>query len=358
MMTAFDRYLGREFLRVLGITLAGFVVIYLLVDIFDHIDTYIDRDAPLASVVMYYLCLCPYIIILMLPMATLLASMLSVGSLARNNELVAMKTSGVSLYRLLLPLWCAGACISLALIAGGGWVLPETSAEARRIKRFQIERRPALGSEPERNLVYQAGDLVYHIGVLHPDKGVAEALGIIAEREGAVAWRVDAGRAQFVDGCWNMGPGRLRVFASSREYVAPFTVLRSTTFVSSPATLMQKPREPEELGVPELKRLIRSMHRSGLPTAVQQVELHLRFSFPLANLLMVLIGAPLASTPRRSGLALSFGISIAISFAFFGSVRACQALGHHGGLPPVLAAWLPDAVFLVAGAIILARVRK
>ncbi|MCU0612150.1 MAG: LptF/LptG family permease [Candidatus Eisenbacteria bacterium] len=358
MISSFDRYLGREFLRVLGITLAGFIVVYLLVDIFDNIDTFIDRDARLGSVIRYYLCLCPYIIILTLPMAALLASMLSVGSLARSNELVAMKTSGVSLYRLLLPLWLVGAGLSILIVVGGGWLLPETSAAARRIKRFEIDRRPAHGREPERNVVYQSDGLVYHISVLHTEQGVAEGLGLIAEHDGRIAWRVDSQSAQFREGCWNLGPGLLRVFSASDERVAAFTILRSAAFSASPTDLLKKPQEPEELGVPELRRLIRAMRTSGLPTSKQEVELQLRFSFPLANLIMVLIGAPLASTPRRSGLALSFGISIAISFAFFGCVRACQALGHHGGLPPTVAAWLPDAVFMTAGGLILSRVRK
>lgn len=358
MSTSFDRYLGREFLRILGITLAGFIVIYLLVDIFDNIDTYIDRDARVDRVIAYYVYLCPYIVILMLPTATLLASMLSVGSLAKNNELVAMKTSGVSLYRLLAPLWVIGAFLSLLVVVGGGWVLPETSAAARRIKRLEIERRPVLGGEPERNIVYQSDDLMYMIAVLYPDRGVAEGMSVLAEREGGVAWRVDATRAHFLDGGWTLGPGRLRVFSPEREHMASFAVARPASMHVSPAELVRKPRAPEEMGVVELRRVIRTLRRSGLSAAKQEVELHLRFSFPLANLLMVLIGAPLASAPRRSGLALSFGISIAISFAFFGAVRACQALGHHEGLPPAVAAWLPSAAFFAAGLVILARVRK
>ncbi|MBN1423753.1 LptF/LptG family permease [Candidatus Fermentibacteria bacterium] len=358
MSTVFDRYIGREFLRVLAITLAGFVFVYLLVDIFDNIDTFIDRDAPLDRVVLYYVNLCPYIIILTLPMSTLLASMLAVGSLARNNELVAMKTSGVSLYRLLLPLWAIGILLSLLVVLGGGWLLPETNARARRIRRFEIEHRPALGTEPERSLVHQSDGLIYHLGVLYPERGVAERMGVVAEKDGVVAWRLDAGNAQFRDGSWNWGHGYLRVFTPIREHVAPFVTFRSTGLSASPEELLRKPRQPEELGVADLRRLIRTLSRSGLPTAKQQVELHIRFSFPLANLLMVLIGAPLASTPRRSGLALSFGISIAISFAFFGSVRACQAMGHHQSLPPVVAAWLPDIVFLAAGLVVLAKVRK
>ncbi len=357
-MTSFDRYLRRDFLRVLLITLAGFVTVYLLVDIFDNIDTYIDRRAPLGLVITYYVYLSPFIIVLTLPMATLLASMLSVGNLARNNELVAMRTSGVSLYRLLLPLWVAGAVLSLGVIAVGGWVLPWTTAQARHIKRIQIERRPVVGEEPERNVVYQADDLVYHIGVLHPRHGLAERVGIIAEREGGVAWRLDGARGRFQDGCWSLEQGRLRVFSPLREYVASFSAFRSPLLWASPQALLRKPREAQELSVPELRRLIRRMRRSGLSTAVQEVELYLRFSFPLANLLMVLLGAPLASTPRRSGLALSFGISIAISFAYFGTVRGCQALGHHEHLRPLLAAWLPDVVFLGAGSVVLAKVRK
>ncbi len=359
MMGTFDRHVAWEFLRILSVSLGAFIVIFLLVDILDNIDTYIDRRAPLKAVVMYYVYLCPYIIVLTLPVATLLASLLSVGSMARSNELVAMKTSGVSLYRLLAPLWGIGLALSILVGFLGGWIYPETNARMERIKRHEIERRRTRGSEPKRNLVHQdEAGRIYHVNMLRADRGDAEGISIISGSDGTVDWRIDAQRGRYVNGLWNLGSGLLRVFSGHVEHVAPFRFLRSANLSVPPIDLLGKPQEPEEIGVSDLKRLIRRMQRSGLSTAKQEVELNLRFSFPLANFLMVLLGAPLASNPRRSGLALSFGLSIAISFAFFGTVRACQALGHHETLPPAVAAWIPDILFLVAGAWILIKVRK
>lgn len=355
-MSRFDRYVAGEFARVLAVCLGGFVTVYLLVDVFDNIDTYIDRRVTLSKVVAYYLFQLPYIVVLVLPPAVLLASMLSVGSLARNNELVAMKVSGVSLSRLLRPLWAWGALLSLCVTVVGGWVLPLTNGQAKRIKRVEIQGRQQVGYEPQHHVVCQQDEVVYHLRVLHPQTAVAEGVAIIHERDATVDWRMDAAHAAYTEGCWTLGPGRLRVLREDAEEVAAFSLARSTLLCHSPETLLRKPGSPDEMGIEDLRQTIRNLRRSGLPTFKHQVELHLRFSFPLACLIMVLLGAPLASSPRRSGLALSFGISIALSFAFFGLVRSMQALGHHGKLPPVLAAWSPDLVFAAVALAILRRV--
>ena len=359
MNSTFDRYLIREFIKLVFISLGAFIVIYLLVDILDNIDTYIDRQAPLKSVVLYYVYLCPYIIVLTLPIAMLLASMLSVGGLARNNELVAMKASGVSLYRILMPVWIVGLLLSILVGFVGGWIYPETNVRKERIEQEEIKRKRSRDDEPKRNLVYQdEWGRIYHVSYLRPDKGRAEGIRIISGEEGTVEWRMDARFGVYTDNLWNLTDGLIRVFRGDREFVAPFHMIRSTELDVSPTDLLGKPRNPEELGVRELTRLISRMERSGLSAAKQKVELNLRFSFPLANFLMVLLGTPLASNPRRSGLALSFGLSIAISFVFFGSIRACQALGHHETLHPALAAWIPDVVFFITGSWILVKVRK
>lgn len=358
-MSVFDRYITREFLKILGIALAAFVVIFVLVDVFDNIDTFIDRRAPLATIVLYYLYMCPYIIVLTLPVASLLASLLSVGSLARHNELVAMKSSGVSLYRILAPLLVVGAILSLTVVFVGGWSIPDLNAKLRVIENYEIKRKPSREGEPKRNLVYQDQvGIAYHVAVLHPAKEIAEGVRIIAGEEGTVNWRVDADKGTYAAGGWSLESGFIRVFSGETEIAAPFFSLWSSMLSATIEDILGRPQDPEELGVRELVKAIEQRTRSGLSTAKHRVELHIRFSFPLASFLMVLLGAPLASNPRRSGLALSFGLSIAVSFAFFGATRACQALGHHETLPPSIAAWVPDLVFLLGGLAILVKVRK
>jgi lipopolysaccharide export system permease protein len=358
-MSVFDCYITREFLKILGIALAAFVVIFILVDVFDNIDTFIDRRAPLETVVLYYLYMCPYILVLTLPVASLLASLLSVGSLARHNELVAMKTSGVSLYRILTPLFAVGAVLSLVVVFVGGWSIPVLNEKLRMIENYEIKRKPSREGEAKRNLVYQDSDgIAYHVAVLHPAKGIAEGVRVIAGGEGTVTWRLDAEKGTYTTDAWRLESGFLRVFSGDTELAAPFSVLWSSMLDASVEDIMGRPQDPEELGVRELRTAIKQRSRSGLSTAKHRVELQIRFSFPLASFLMVLLGAPLASNPRRSGLALSFGLSIAVSFAFFGATRACQALGHHETLPPSIAAWLPELVFLLCGVAILVKVRK
>ena len=119
-MRILDRYLIRQFCFALIFSLIAFWVIFLVVDLVEHVDKYIDKQASVSLVIKYYLYFTPYILVLSLPVAMLLSCLFSLGQLAKHNELTAMKSAGISLHRILLPLFVLSFLISVFVIGFSG----------------------------------------------------------------------------------------------------------------------------------------------------------------------------------------------------------------------------------------------
>lgn len=137
-MQILDRYLIRQFLYALLFSLIAFWVIFLVVDLVEHLDNFIDRHATFFTIIKYYFYYTPYIIVLSLPVAMLLSTLFSLGQLAKHNELLAMKSAGISLYRILFPLFILAFSISLVTIIFGGLVVPLTYQKMMEVKAMEI----------------------------------------------------------------------------------------------------------------------------------------------------------------------------------------------------------------------------
>src|SRR4030042_3425788 len=139
-MQILDKYLLKQFLYVLFFALLSFWIIFLIVDAVEHIDTFIDRHASLSAVIKYYIFYSPYILVLVLPIAMLLSSLFSLGLLSRQNELLALKSSGISLYRILFPLLGLALVISFLVMLAGNLLIPHTNQLSLKVRQQEIQK--------------------------------------------------------------------------------------------------------------------------------------------------------------------------------------------------------------------------
>jgi lipopolysaccharide export system permease protein len=130
------------------------------------------------------------------------------------------------------------------------------------------------------------------------------------------------------------------------------------TLAERPEDFAKETRKPEEMNYFELRSHVDKLRASGGRVANYLVDLHIKLAFPLVNLIVVMIGASIATRLRMQSAALGFGLSVAISFFYYGFLRTGQALGHNGALPPYLAAWLGDLAFGVVGLVMLVQAQK
>jgi lipopolysaccharide export system permease protein len=361
-----DRYLLREWLRVFLVTLVGFPILVIVIDLTDKLDTYLSRGIGRGPVALSYVFDLPEKMFLVLPVAVLFATVFTVGSLGRHSELTAAKASGISFHRLVRPLFAAAALSFLA-----GLLLGEIAPVATS-RRLELLGDKAIRSTTSRyNFVYRADrGWVYAIRSLELRN--REMSDLLLEREGTGAGYptivLAAQRAVYTDtGAvrrggggphWMLQRGTLRYLASTEpggEVAFEFDSLQSRTLRERPVDLLAEPKSPPEMRYGELRRYIEALTRSGSNAKKLQVELALKIAIPFICLLIALFGAPLAISTPKSGAAWGVAASLATTFIVLLMFQLAKAVGSGGVLPPTLAAWTPNILVAVAAVYLLRK---
>jgi lipopolysaccharide export system permease protein len=362
-----DRYLLSEWLRVFLVTLLGFPILVIVIDLTDKLDTYMARGIKPGAVALSYVFDLPEKMFLVLPVAVLFATVFTVGSLGRHSELTAAKASGISFHRLVRPLFgAAGAAFIAGLLLGE--VAPVATA-----RRLELLGEKAIRSTSSRyNFVYRAdGGWVYAIRAL--ELRTREMTDLLLEREGAGAVYptivLAAQRAVYGDSgnvpppsklrpLWTLYRGTLRYVAGDEpggEAAFEFDSLRTRTMTERPVDLLAEPKGPDEMRYGELRRYIDALTRSGSNAKKLQVELALKIAIPFICLLIALFGAPLAISSPKSGAAWGVAASLATTFIVLLMFQLAKAVGSGGVLPPALAAWTPNILVGVAAVYLLRK---
>ncbi len=345
-MKILDRYVLREFLAYLALGLVGFVVIFVVVDVFQKIDVFLDHHAPAALVTRFYLCRAPEVIVTVLPVSLLMASFLALGQLNKFGELTAMRSAGLSLVRILRPVFGVAAAATAGSLLLSEFVAPQANRERDRIYDEQIQGIHRESPAEHADLTYLGqGNRIYVMRLYLVREKRMHEVSIQEFHAGELVRRIDAAEATWDGRRWVFSSGVVRTFAGGVERAEPFERLAVNGLAERPEDFARENRNPDEMNFLELRTFVDRTRASGARVANYLVDLHLKLSFPLVNLIVVLIGAPIATRLRMQSAAVGFGLSVVIAFVYYAFMRAGQALGHNGALPPYLAAWLGDLVF-------------
>ncbi|RME02103.1 MAG: LPS export ABC transporter permease LptG [Calditrichaeota bacterium] len=358
-MRILDIYIARRFLSNLLFSIIAFVSIYIIIDAVERLSEYIDKGAPTTIIIKYYLFYIPFIIILVMPISTLLASMFSVGRLSKNNEILAMKASGISLNRILAPLFVLGLLISIFMIYFAEVVMPWANTQKALIKRRYIDRMPRAIPSQIANLYFQDRyKRKIFIGYFNSHDHIARKVNILEFNGVYVRHRIDAEMMRWGKDGWVLINGYERRFDDHHETARPFKQMKFPDLQLKPADISAVQKDPEEMSFQELQHFIEEVKRNGGDPDRWLVDLYLKISFPFANLIIVLFGAPLASSRIRSTGALGVAMSIMACFIYFGAVKIGQTLGQMGTLHPLVAAWLGNIIFGLASIWLLIKMPK
>ncbi len=359
-MRIHDRYLLVDFWRNLAIGLIAFAAIYITVDVNEQIDDYIDFHARVMDVILLYAYMVPWILVLVMPVAVLLAAVFSLGRLSRLGELTAFIASGTPLTRVASPIIVSSVVISLGVLTYGEFLLPQANRKSEEIKEVRIKGEKRRENERYRDNVHYQGEQGRTYYAQRYDVVLKSLANVIVHeyREGTLSRRIDAKKASWDGAQWVFIDGATRTFSADGERVATFSKLEVRDLVERPEDFMREEISPDEMNARELRRYIDRLRRSGGPVDKYLVDLYFKFSFPFTNLIFAVIGAALASAKRKPSMATGFGLTLFISFTYYGIIRIGQALGHSGVIPPFASAWLGNVVFLVIGGVLLHRANQ
>jgi len=359
-MRRLDRYVLQDFLLYSLIGLVLFLGIYVLVDAFEKIDIFVDSHAPLRLVFGYYIWGLPVILIQVLPIALLLGAILALGQFRRTNEITAMQGAGISPFRIAAPLLVSGL-----VLAGGAYgleelLVPDSYRAQTRILKVEIEGQQAEDKSMRLNVRYLGqGSNFYMIEILDGATATMRNVSIQTLRGDLLTQRIDAERASYKGGLWEFENGYLRSFADSIETAIRFRVYSTSSLRESPSDFLRKEENPFQMNMVHLKRYAEKVRASGGRDRRIWVDYHLRASFPLSNLIMILIGASLSLRIVRGGsVAIGIGATIFVGFLYYACLRVGQALGYSGTIPPFVAAWISNTVFGALGAFFFWKVTR
>jgi lipopolysaccharide export system permease protein len=263
------------------------------------------------------------------------------------------------LYRLFFPLYLMGLLIAGGSFVVAEWIMPPANRRAREILRVEIQGRSLqnLGSRP--NLTYLGqNNRKFVIRRYDVPRAVMQGPSIQEFDGDRLVRRLDAATATYRGGAWVLEKGQDRRFdADGKETAAGFDSLR-LVIPETPEDFAKEQTAPEEMTFPELQRYTERVRQSGSQVQAYETDLQLRLAFPFSNVVVILIASSLAVQVRRGGVALGFGFSLAIAFAYWCLIRAGQVLGNNGTLPPLAAAWIGNVAFLGFGVFLLVRTPK
>ncbi len=358
-MKILDRYLLREFLSYLTLSLIGFIVIFVVVDLFQKIDVFLDHKASATLVTRFYLYRAPEVVVLVLPVALLLATFLALGQLNKFGQLTAMRAAGPSLIAIPGPVFQVALAMTILSLLLGEWVVPRANRERDRIydERIQGVRHETAAERADLTYLGQ-GNRIFVMRLYLIREQRMHEVSLQEFEHGALVRRLDAAEATWDGRNWVFSSGMMRTFEGGVEHARPFEKLVVQGIAERPEDFAKEARPPEEMSYFELRDFVERTRASGARVANYLVDLHLKLAFPLVNLIVVMIGAPVATRLRMQSAAFGFGLSVAIAFIYYAFMRTGQALGHNGALPPYLAAWMGDLVFGAVGLTMMTRAQR
>lgn len=357
-MSLIHRAVLAAFLRTLASTLAGALVLFTLVDLFDHIGSLLDNHATLSQVGRYYLYKAPWIVDNCLPVAMLMSALFTVGTLARYNELTAMFAAGRSLFQITRPLVATALLASVFSLAWSEWVLPRANSARNRVYNVEIHKRPDR-ARPTSQIALTGDDgRLYYVRSFDPAQGRVADLSVQTVENARVVERIDAARAEWDRGRWVLFEGTRRTFAGEQERAAPFARLEAPFLSLTPADLSRERVRPEDMNLRQLSERIALLRRGGGDPVEYAVDRQFKLAFPMVHLIVVVLGILLASGPRKTNVASGFGWTLLISFGYYLTMMFGRALGHSRALPPVAAGWGGNVIYAAAAFLLWARSRR
>jgi len=362
MLTTFDRHILVRFSISIVVLITALVLFFIILDYVEHIDDFMDRGAKMRDVfLIYYPSYVPEMVKLISPLAVFMSCVYLTGRLSQQLQIAALQTSGVSLQRLLVPYLIVGLLVTGTMFWFNGWLVPDSNVvrldfeerflkEApRQIDTNDIHRQESPGSIVTVSYFDRKSNMGHHASI-HRYAG-----GTRLEE------RIDAVRMQWVDSLriWRLQSAVRRKFApDGRERREEIPVL-DTTLTVYPRDFARTEKDVPSMTISAAQEYIASLKRAGANNLGRaRVEYYSKFSYPIANFILILIGVPLASVRRRGGQAVQLGIGLVTAFVYLAVMKFVEPFGYTEALEPVVASWLPHVVFLLVGLVVLVRVRK
>lgn len=359
MIKTIDRYIFKELMEPFLFGLGSFTAILSSsMILFELVRAVVLRGMPLLVALQIYVYRLPGIVVYIFPMATLLAALLAFSRLSHDSEIIAFKASGISLFRLIIPVLALGLMVSLVNLSFSEIVVPESNKAAKNLLiGTSVQQQPRF----EKNVFIPEleGGSLKRIFYAETMKGQT-MYGVIVQEfsEGKLAQILNAREAswQREKNQWLFKDGIIYLLAETGEY--KHLIKFKEQYVSikyTPADFYTGDRNPDEMNIRGLREFIALKEKMGVDVTDFKIQLNMKMAIPFASLVFALLGAPLGLSPRRASGSIGLGISILVIFFYYIVTFVSMAIGELKLIPPGASAWLPNIITGGVGWYILMR---
>jgi LPS export ABC transporter permease LptG/LPS export ABC transporter permease LptF len=360
-----DSYVVREFLGTFFLVLTGFVLLMLVSTFFELMGDIIRNHIPLTTVGAYLVNLTPDMLYQIAPLAVLIATLVTFGVLNRNSEIIAMKATGISLYRLVVPIVSIAAILSISLFLFDQYYLPQANRRQEALRNTIKGRPPQTVTHPEHNWIFgqphpgEPGRIFYY-EFFDPDRKEFANLSVFEFDSStfSLTRRIFAARV-FWDtnhSTWSFQSGWVRDMkgAESTTY-REFTQTAFSEIHEDPGYFTKENKQSQEMNFGQLDSYIADLRQSGFDTMRLRVALWHKLAYPLIAIVMAVLAIPFALSMGRRGSLTAIAVAIGVALAYFVVNGTFEAMGNVNYLPAALAAWSSDILFALVGGYLLLR---
>jgi len=359
--TLLDNYVLHDFFLYLGMILATFLVLVLVFTLFELLGDILRNQVPAMVVAEYLLNVTPYLLYNVAPLVMLLAVLVTFGLMNRANEITAIKATGTSIYRIVAPVIAAAAVLAVGLFFADQFYLPRTNKRQEALHNQIKGKPPQTYLRPDRKWIFGQNNDIYYYQLFDPDRDQFGNVTVFQFDRSSftITRRIHAERAawdpQLNRWVYTQGWDRSLHVAAINNY-RPFDVATFPEFSEPPSYFKKEVKQYSEMNYEELRRYITDLQQSGFDVVRLRVQLNQKLAYPLITLIMAGLAIPFALSAEKKGAIT--GVAVAVGIAVFYTVasRLFEAMGNQSLLPPALAAWSPDLIFMLVGGYLILKV--
>ena len=359
-----DAYVVREFFGMFVLVLSSFVMLMLVFTFFELVGDIIRNHIALTTVGDYLFNLAPSMVYTITPLAVLIAVLVTFGVLNRNSEIIAMKATGISLYRLVIPVVSISAVLAMCLFMFDDYYLPAANRRQEALRSTIKGRPPQTFLHPEQKWMFgqshpgEQGHIFYY-QFFDPDDNAFVNLSIFEFNPStfALSRRIFASRAVWDERTksWRFNNGWVRNIDVNNSQYSEFTSTSFAEIHEDPGYFKKENLQSQEMNFAQLDSYIRDLRQSGFDTMRLRVALWHKLAYPLIAVVMAVLAIPFALSMGRRGSLTGIAVAISVALAYWVVDGLFSAMGNVNYLPAALAAWSPDVLFGLAGGYLLLR---
>ncbi len=351
-MKILDKYIIKKFLGTYFFIVAIILAIVIVFDLVEKVDDFMESHAPLRAIVFdYYTNLLPYYANMLSPLLVFIAVIFFTSKLAGQTEIVAILASGVSFKRLMFPYFVAAAIIAVITFILASWVIPIANRTRIDFENTYIKSRRETGLA-DMHMQISPGVYVY-MGRYYSFRESGDRFDIQKFDGKNMVSRLSARTITYdsISTRWKLRDCTLWQFQPDgiRHQITKIAEL-DTTINIRPSDFKKERKSYEMLTSGELRDHIAELQERNIGNTEEfAIELYKRRATPFASFILTLIGVSLSSRKTRGGMGKYIGIGLVLSFVYILFLTVSQTFAINGGMPPLLAVWLPNITFAIIG---------